>query len=81
MPPAIHNGESPFSRLLDPRWSELALSHLKETDEYLTNKTSVGKGTRSYKAAEEGPDAESKKKAKAKAKSKGQPAGSAAQDG
>ena len=30
---AIADGESPYSRLLDPRWSEIALAHPRDTEE------------------------------------------------
>lgn len=34
-PPDVSMGEQPFSKLLDPRWSEVALAFLKDTDDYL----------------------------------------------
>ena len=60
-PPSVADGEQPFSRLLDPRWAEVALSHLKETDEYLTRRTKLGK-----KDAAEGSDPKPKPKSKSK---------------
>lgn len=30
--PAVSKGGAPYSRLLDPRWAEIALSHLRDTD-------------------------------------------------
>ena len=59
-PPAVGDGEQPFSRLLDPRWAEVALAHLRETDDYLTRRTKLGKK-----------DAAEASEPKAKAKSKG----------
>ena len=41
--PNVMEGESPFSRLLDARWAEVMLSHLRETDDYLQKRRNVGK--------------------------------------
>lgn len=41
--PNIVEGESPFSRLLDARWAEVMLSHLRETDDYVQKRRTVGK--------------------------------------
>lgn len=41
--PNVAEGESPFSKLLDPRWAEVMLSHLRETDDYLQKRRNVGK--------------------------------------
>ena len=40
---AIADGESPYSRLLDPRWSEIALAHPRDTEEYLTKRRGLNK--------------------------------------
>ena len=71
-PPAVADGESPYSRLLDPRWAEVSLAHLKETDEYLQKRRNVG---RNYKAttqgaAEDAQEADPKKRPRPKAKQK-----------
>ena len=60
-PPLLSEGEVPFSRLLDPRWAEVSLAHLREAEDYLARRTKLGK-----KGQEE--DAAPKLKAKAKAK-------------
>ena len=41
--PAISEGESPYSRLLDPRWSEIALAYLRDTEDYLTKRRGLNK--------------------------------------
>ena len=41
--PAVQDGESPSSRLLDLRWAEAALAHLKDQDDYLAKRRNVGK--------------------------------------
>ena len=41
--PNIQDGEQPFSRLLDSRWAEIAMSHLKEQDDYLLRRKNVGR--------------------------------------
>ena len=41
--PAVQDGENPFSRLLDLRWAEAALAHLKDQDDYLAKRRNVGK--------------------------------------
>ena len=70
--PAIQDGESPFSRLLDARWAELALGHLKETEEYVQKRTQLGKKLNnpinSTLEEEESPSPRRRPKAKAKAK-------------
>ena len=40
--PATQDGELPFSKLLDPRWSEIALSHLRDQDGYLQRRNFLG---------------------------------------
>ena len=42
-PPAVADGEQPFSRLLDPRWAEIAMAHVKETEEFVTRRQKLGK--------------------------------------
>ena len=42
-PPATLEGEQPFSRLLDPRWAEIAMSHVRETEEYVQRRARLGK--------------------------------------
>eukprot|EP00435_Cladocopium_sp_Y103_P061520 s652_g23.t1 len=77
VPPAVQDGESPYSRLLDPRWSEIALAHLREQDEYLQRRRNVGKMQKGGKEAgqDEGTESEPKRRPKQKAKAKSQAAG------
>ena len=64
--PNVIEGESPYSKLLDPRWQEVAMAHLREQEDFVTRRKNLGK---SKKEGEE--DTESaKRKAKAKAKGK-----------
>ena len=72
--PAVQDGESPFSKLLDPRWSELAMAHLKDQ----VKRKNVGKFNRGGRegAADEAGDADTKRKPKPKAKPKSQSSGS-----
>ena len=63
-PPNTADGELPYSRLLDARWAEIALSHLRDTEEYLTKRRGLNKSG----AKEELPDPKRKAKAKPKAK-------------
>ena len=62
--PNVSDGESPFSKLLDPRWSEVMLAHLKEAEDYVTKRRGLGK-----KAGDD-PSMDAARKPKAKAKTK-----------
>jgi hypothetical protein len=42
--PDIQQGEAPFSRLLDSRWAEIALGHLRDQEDYLSRRRNIGKG-------------------------------------
>ena len=72
--PDVASGELPYSRLLDPRWAELALNHLKEQDDYLTRRRNLGKAKGLTNADEtEDPalsSGEPKRKTRPKAKAK-----------
>ena len=48
-------GELPYSRLLDPRWCELAVSHLKEQEEYLSKRKGLSKKTTDSEDLSPGP--------------------------
>ena len=76
--PSTQDGELPFSKLLDPRWSEIALSHLRDQDDYVQKRKTLGKMQKSGKESntEEGNDAEPKRRNRPKAKAKSQAAGS-----
>ena len=71
--PAVQGGESPFSKLLDARWAELALGHLRDTEDYLQKRTQLGKklnaATSSNPEDDPSPSPRRRPKAKAKAKS------------
>ena len=66
--PDPSRGDLPFSRLLDPRWAEISVAHLADTDSYLTKRKTLGRASADQSA--ENPDASSKRKAKQKAKPK-----------
>ena len=68
VPPAIQDGEAPYSKLLDPRWSEVALAHLNETDNYLAKRKTVGRKAYEDQPSSAQPSAKPKPKAKPKAK-------------
>ena len=61
-------GEPPYSRLLDPRWGEIALAHLKEQDEFLTKRRGLGKPVKKDDAEDEKDSPRRKPKPKSKAK-------------
>ena len=63
-PPNTLDGESPYTRLLDPRWAEVSLSHLREQEDFVTRRKNLGKA--GNKKEEE--DADPKKKPRPKAK-------------
>lgn len=42
-PPSIQDGELPFSKLLDPRWAEVAMSHVKDTEDYIARRSKLGR--------------------------------------
>ena len=41
--PAVHEGDLPYSKLLDARWAELTLAHLKDQDDYIARRKNLGK--------------------------------------
>eukprot|EP00913_Durusdinium_trenchii_P003667 g3394.t1 len=43
-PPDVTMGEQPFSKLLDPRWSEVAMAQLRDTEDYLEKRRKLQKG-------------------------------------
>ncbi len=67
--PNVLDGEMPYSRLLDPRWAELAVSHIKDTDDYLLKRGQLGRRIMPTAEVED----TSERKAKAKPKAKAQP--------
>ena len=67
--------ELPYSRLLDTRWSEIAIAHLRDQDDYLAKRKQLGKsravpgaGTQSQVEEEDKPPPVRRPKAKAKQK-------------
>eukprot|EP00438_Fugacium_kawagutii_P012048 Skav218190 [mRNA] locus=scaffold5213:278481:281188:- [translate_table: standard] len=72
--PAIQDGEAPYSKLLDPRWAEISLGHLRDQDEYLTRRKNLGKNwgdqSRPGGGDHTAPEPDSKRKPKPKAKPK-----------
>jgi hypothetical protein len=54
--------------LLDPRWGEIALAHLKEQDEFLTKRRGLGKPVKKDDAEDEKGSPRRKPKPKSKAK-------------
>ena len=71
-PPNTAAGESPYSRILDPRWAEVSLSHLREQEDFLSKRKNLG---RSYpkKDTEEESEGSPRRRPKAKPKAKGAP--------
>eukprot|EP00435_Cladocopium_sp_Y103_P058743 s81_g20.t1 len=65
-PPRVAEGESPFSKLLDSRWSEVMLSHLRDAEDYVQKRRNLGKKL----MVEDSHSEPAKPKAKAKAKGK-----------
>lgn len=65
-PPRVNEGESPFSKLLDSRWSEVMLAHLKDAEDYVQKRRTLGRRLQS----EDGNHEAAKPKAKPKAKGK-----------
>lgn len=61
-------GESPYSRILDSRWAELSVGHLREQEDFVTKRRALGKTT--TKDKNEGDADSSRHRAKAKAKAK-----------
>ena len=66
VPPAIAEGESPFSKLLDGRWAEISLAHLRDTEDFVTKRRNLGRKT-------DDADKEKADKIKPKAKAKTKP--------
>ena len=64
--PSVGDGESPFSKLLDARWSEVMLSHIKDAEDYVQKRRNLGRRT-----AEDAPETQGgRPKAKPKPKPK-----------
>ena len=61
-------GEPPYSRLLDPRWGEVAMAYLREQDDFLSKQKNLGKKIKKDDVEEEKDSPRSKFKPTAKAK-------------
>ena len=71
--PSVGDGESPFSRILDPRWAEVMLSHLRDAEDYVQKRRNLGKKLDDHSAEKE-------TKPKPKSKQKGKSQGESAQE-
>ena len=72
-PPDVSSGELPYSRLLDTRWAEIALNHLREQDDFMTRRRNLGKAKPPGALPDPGEEelaAEPKKKVKPKPRPK-----------
>lgn len=70
LPPSVQLGEQPFSRLLDSRWSDIMIGFLKDQDDFITRRKTIGKPSKvkdETDGATEEPWRRRKPKAKAKA--------------
>ena len=68
-PPNTLEGESPFSKLLDARWAEVSLTHLREQEDFLTRRKNLGKTN--LKKDDEEPDPKKKPRPRPKQKALG----------
>ena len=71
--PNLAAGESPYSRILDPRWAEISLAHLREQEDFMQKRRNLGKATQEKEAEEEQESPRRRPKAKPKAKSTSEP--------
>ena len=67
--PSVISGEAPYSRILDNRWAEVAIGHLREQEDFLTKRKNLGKNASASKESEEENNSP-RRRAKAKAKAK-----------
>ena len=73
-PPNPADGDLPFSKLLDARWAEIALAHLRDTEDYMTKRKGLNKGQ--PQKEDSSPEAKRRPKARPKPKA-GESTGSA----
>lgn len=66
-PPNTLEGESPYSKLLDPRWAEVSLSYLREQEDFVTRRKNLGRTTPKKEEEEADPKKRPRPKAKQKA--------------
>ncbi len=74
-PPSIQDGELPLSRLLDPRWAEVAMAHVRDTEDYIARRSKLGRRDPTSES-----DPSPKAKGKAKAKGGAQPSATSQQE-
>ena len=68
-PPNTLEGESPYSKLLDPRWAEVSISHLREQEDFVNRRKQLGKTL--AKKEDEEPDPKRRPRPKPKQKALG----------
>ena len=66
--PSIADGESPYSKLLDARWAEICLSHLRDAEDFISKRKALGK--KQDDTDKENPQKGDKIRPKAKAKAR-----------
>ena len=76
--PSVSDGESPFSKILDSRWAEVMLSHLRDSEDYLQKRRNIGKKT--TEDAEKDKEKDGVRPQRPKAKAKGKSAAETAHD-
>eukprot|EP00435_Cladocopium_sp_Y103_P015201 s810_g3.t1 len=73
VPPDPVQGDAPFSKLLDPRWAEVTLGHLRDQDDYLSRRRNLGKQNYVGKTNDASDQTDAKQRPKGKAKPKAGP--------
>lgn len=68
--PDVNSGELPFSRLLDPRWAEITMSFLRDQDQYVNHRRTLGRSTTGKPQETDEDQTSPKRRAKSKAKAK-----------
>ena len=66
--PSVQDGEQPFSKLLDERWSTITMSHLRDQDDFIQRRRNVGKIAKAATEDKEEPDPKRRPKPKPKPK-------------
>lgn len=72
-PPDIAQGDLPFSRILDPRWAEVTLAGLKDREDYIHRRRSLGRPQGAAASSLEEEEKEPRRRPKPKAKPKASP--------
>ena len=71
--PNLQAGEAPYSRLLDSRWAEICMTHLREQEDFVNRRKNLGKVAPKKEAEDEGDAPRRRPKAKPKAKAASEP--------